>query len=283
MATVGVTAVQVALDLDDPLATRRGLDSAVRSAAQGGAELVVFPELASAGTCFRDAAEAYAAAQSRDGEFVSWLSQVSDELGVVVVSGFAERAGSQVFNSAVVVDGGTVEAVYRKVHLWGEEPRFFAAGDNAPPVVATRVGRIAPMVCYDAEFPEWVRMVADAGAEIVAVPANWPLLPRPPGERPLEVIKAQAAAGAYRVFVVVADRCGRERGQDWIGGSVVVGPAGYLLAGPATALSGPARPALLRADIEPAQAHDKSLGSANDARADRRSRLYRDDKTVGAS
>ncbi len=166
---------------------------------------------------------------------------------------------------------------YRKAHLWGREPELFRAGTQPPAVVETAVGRIAVMICYDLEIPEWVRIAAQAGAEIVAVPANWPWEPRPAAERPLEVIKAQAAAGAYRVHVVVADRCGRERGVDWIGGSVICASSGYLLAGPATAAGETAASAVLTAGFDPAAARVKALGPDNHAFADRRPELYAED------
>jgi predicted amidohydrolase len=73
-------------------------------------------------------------------------------------------------------------------------------------------------------------------------------------ERPLEIIKAQAFAGTYRVHIIVADRCCVERGQDWIGGSIIVGPDGDLRA--ETPIAQPAQPALLLVSIDPAEARD---------------------------
>ncbi|MCO1653699.1 nitrilase-related carbon-nitrogen hydrolase [Pseudonocardia humida] len=251
------------------------LVSAVREAAARGARLVVLPELAVCGYAFADAAEARAAAEPLDGPTVALLRDLSAELGCVLVAGLAERgADGAVHNSAVLVEAGRLRASYRKVHLWGREPELFRAGHEPPPVVETAVGRVALMICYDLEFPEWVRIAAQAGAEVVAVPANWPWLARPDGERPLEVLRAQAAAGAYRVHVVVADRCGPERGVDWIGGSVVCAATGYLLAGPATATGATAARTVLTAELDPAAARDKSLGPHNDALADRRPALY---------
>ena len=61
-------------------------------------------------------------------------------------------------------------------------------------MVATSVGRIGLVVCYDLEFPEVTRRLALEDAQIVVAPANWPLLGKPAGERPVEVAKAQAAA-----------------------------------------------------------------------------------------
>jgi predicted amidohydrolase len=193
----------------------------------------------------------------------------------VLVCGLAEQgADGAVHNSAVLVEDGEVRLRYRKAHLWDREVELFVPGDAPPPVVDTAVGRVAVMVCYDLEFPEWVRLAAEAGAEIVAAPVNWPLLPRPAGERALEVVKAQAAAGTYRVHVVVADRCGRERGVDWIGGSLVCASTGYLLAGPATPEGAVAAPVVLTAQLDPADARDKSVSPRNDAFGDRRPELY---------
>jgi predicted amidohydrolase len=251
------------------------LVAAVREAGSRGARLVVLPELAVCGYVFRDAAEARAAAQDLTGPTVTVLRELSRELGCVLVCGFAEAGeDGAVHNSAVLVEDGEVRLRYRKAHLWDREAELFVPGDAPPPVADTAAGRVAVMVCYDLEFPEWVRLAAQAGAEIVAVPVNWPLLPRPAGERALEVVKAQAAAGTYRVHVVVADRCGRERGVDWIGGSLVCASSGYLLAGPATPEGAVAAPAVLTAELDPAAARDKAIGPRNDALGDRRPGLY---------
>jgi predicted amidohydrolase len=269
-----VAACQVALDIDDPSGTQQRLGEAVRKAVRQGARLVVLPELASSGYCFRTAAEARAAAQPVDGRFVGWLSGLSAELGCVLVSGLCEASGSEVFNSAVVLQAGEILTVYRKVHLWGSEPQFFTPGRNRPAVVDTFAGRVAPMICYDQEFPEWIRVAADLGAELITVPANWPQLARPSGERPLEILKAQAFAGTYRVYIVIADRCGVERGQEWIGGSVIVGPDGYPLAGPASDGAEYAEARVLVADVDSRLAQEKEIGPHNDARRDRRPDLY---------
>ena len=181
-------------------------------------------------------------------------------------------------NTAVVVDSGRVLATYRKAHLWGAEKNAFEPGRDRPPVVPTSAGRVAVMVCYDLEFPEWVRVAAEGGAEVLAVPANWPLRDEGDPQRPFEVVKAQAAAVTYRVNVAVADRCGVEAGVDWYGGSLVCDLDGRLLAGPACVREGgddgPARPAVLVAEVDLAATRDKRLGPFNDAFADRRPELY---------
>jgi predicted amidohydrolase len=99
---------------------------------------------------------------------------------------------------------------------------------------------------------------------------NWPAAAHPAGERPAEVVKAQADASVNGVFIAVADRCGDERGVSWIGGSLIAGPDGYPLAGPADA----GQPAVLTVDCDLAQARDKRINENNDLLADRRADLY---------
>ena len=104
----------------------------------------------------------------------------------------------------------------------------------------------------------------------MCAPVNWPRTPRPDGERPSEVVRVQAMASINRIFIAACDRTGRERGVDWVGGSVVVNPDGFPLAGPAHADD----VVTLMARCELAQARDKRVGEHNDVLADRRPELY---------
>jgi predicted amidohydrolase len=261
-------------------ADRAVLGDAVARAAAHGARLVVLPELAACGGVITSTEQAHAAAEAIDGPTVALLAELSDRHGCVIVAGLAEVGeGTQVHNSAVVLDRGTLVATYRKVHLWGAEKDAFEPGGHPPPVVRTSAGRVGVMVCYDLEFPEWVRLAAESGAEVLAVPVNWPLRAERDPQRPFEVVKAQAAAVTYRVNVAVADRCGVEAGIGWYGGSLVCDVDGNLLAGPACAGSGDsddgtAVPTVLVAEVDLAAARDKRLGPFNDALADRRPDLY---------
>ena len=186
---------------------------------------------------------------------------------MVLIFGFVESNpdGERPYNSLLVLDRGEPLAVYRKTHLWDQEKLIFEAGDETAPVIDTSAGRLAAMICYDLEFPEMVRDVTRRGAQLIAVPANWPVVPKPADERPVEVAKAQAGAAANRVFIAIADRCGPERGVDWFGSSVICDLHGFPVAGPATG-----EPVILLADLDLAQADDKRLGPHNDALSDLR-------------
>jgi len=263
---------QVAVAIDDLEATRSALVTAVTEAAGQGAELVVVPELVGTGYLFRDAAEARSRAEPIGGPSARLLQDLSAEHDLMLVAGWCEESGQdRPYNSAVLVDRGDLLAVYRKTHLWDREKLIFTPGERPPPVVQTRFGRIAVMLCYDLEFPEMVRDAALQGAHLVTVPSNWPDLGLvPPGERPIEVVKAQTAAACYRVAVAVADRCGPERGGRWTGGRVICGPDGCPVAGPARG-----EPVALVAEVDLLASEDKRLGEHNDAIADRRPELYR--------
>jgi 5-aminopentanamidase len=92
----------------------------------------------------------------------------------------------------------------------------------------------------------------------------------PPGERPMVVANVQTAAYANRMFVAAACRCGTERGVGWVGGSIIAGPDGYPLAGPA----GPDDPQTVMAACDLALARSKATSARNDPHLDRRPALY---------
>jgi len=245
--------------------------AAIDAAAAAGARIVVLPELIACGYVFRDAAEARTLAEPVAGPTLAGWAERAAAHELVVVGGFAEDGGDgRLYNSAAVIDASGIRAVYRKAHLWDRESLVFTPGEEAPAVVDTPHGRIGAMVCYDLEFPEWVRLAALAGAELLCVPTNWPREPRPDGERPMEVLRTMVAASTNRMAIAVCDRCGEERGVTWVSGSAIAGPDGWLLAGPPDE----AAPALLTADVDLAASRDKAIGPRNDALGDRRPALY---------
>ncbi len=241
---------------------------AIREAADAGADVVVLPELMTSGYRFTGPEEAAAAAIAPDHDILAGWAREAARADLVVIGGFCEAgADGNTYNSAAILDAGGLRAVYRKLHLWDGEKRLFTAGDAAPPVVATRVGRVAVVVCYDLEFPELTRGVALAGADLLAVPTNWPLGPRPEGEHPPETVIAMATARMNRMAVACADRLGTERGQAWTGGSAIVGVDGWVAAQTRTL-------GMALADVDLEAARDKRFTGLAHAFDDRRPELY---------
>lgn len=265
-----VACCQIAPDVGHPEACLELALEAVAAAVDAGAQLVVLPELVTSGYVFTSVEEAQAAALGAEEVAAGWARHAARG-DAVVVGGFCERSrDGRLFNSSALVDRDGLRAVYRKLHLWGEERRWFSAGDQPAPVVDTRRGRIGLAVCYDIEFPELTRGLALAGAELIALPTNWPHDPVTPGGRP--ILHSLAATTAYlsRVYVAVCDRCGTERGLEFEGGSVIAGPDGDLRAGPVRDRGAET----LLAECELIEARRKRNGDHNDVFADRRPAYY---------
>jgi predicted amidohydrolase len=268
--TTRVACAQIRLSIGDTPGNRTTARTAIEKAVNDRAQIVVLPELASSGYCFADRAELSSLAETRDGPSITEWANLAESFGVTIVAGFPEAAGDAVYNSAAVVDPTGLRGVYRKAHLWDSENAVFDRGDDLPLVVDTDHGRLGVMICYDIEFPEWVRAVALSGADLLCAPVNWPLLPRPEGERPGEMVKALAGAGANRMPFAVCDRAGVERGQDWVGGSVITDADGYPLA-----LAEFEKADLIAADVDLKEARVKRINENNDVHGDRRTDLYR--------
>jgi predicted amidohydrolase len=242
------------------------IEAAIRSAVEDGVELLVLPELVTSGYYLTDRDEARRVSIAADDEvFGRWAALLP--AGTVVVLGFSETGGDAIFNSAAVLDTTGVLAVYRKTHLWDAEAEIFTPGDQAPVPVATPVGLLGTVICYDLEFPEMPRGLAVAGAEIIAVPTNWPLVPRPAGERAPEVVQAMAAARASAVAIVCCDRTGEERGHVWTEGTSVIPSDGW----PVGSKDDQGR---VDATISVSPTRTR-IGPYNDVLTDRRPALYR--------
>lgn len=232
------------------------------------ADLAVLPELCTTGYFFHDEAQLRSVAEMRDGETLRLFSAIAAERDMAIVAGFAERDGEAIFNSAAVIfpDGRT--GIYRKVHLFAEEKRFFTPGDLGFPVFRWdgRL-RLGVMICYDWRFPEAARTLALKGAQLIAHPSN--LVAPPRMWQP--VMRTRALEN--RVFTVTANRNGEERrGEERLqfhGCSQIIAPSGAVLDEADEPYEG-----WIRAEIDPAKADEKAFSPWNDIMADRRPDAY---------
>jgi predicted amidohydrolase len=259
---------QLAPKLGDLAANRVLALAAIREAVDCGADVVILPELITSGYMFESADEAAEVAVDSGHEILVEWSAEAARADIVLAAGFCEMgADGQIYNSAAVFDRTGLRAIYRKLHLWDREKLLFTPGSAPPPVLDTRVGRLAVIICYDLEFPELTRSVALAGTQLLLVPTNWPLVPRPEGERPPEALIAMAAARVNRMAVACADRMGLERGQPWTGGTTIVGADGWVAAESRA-------PGLVTGDLDLELALNKALTDHADTFSDRRPEFY---------
>jgi predicted amidohydrolase len=264
-----VAVCQIALEVGQLDANREAAEAAITEAARQGADIVVLPELTNSGYVFASRNEALSWAERLDGPTVQAWTGLAATYGLVIVGGIAELDDQDVLrNSGVIVDASGLRAVYRKAHLWDAELEFFTAGSEPPPVVETSVGRVSLLICYDVEFPEWVRIAALEGAELLCVPTNWPVLEPQPQAMPIEAIRVMANANMNRIFIAVAARVGAERGVEWVGASGVASPDGAWL------VDSPADVGVVSTTIDVGDARNKWTSDRNHQLSDRRPELY---------
>ncbi|MCH2545568.1 MAG: nitrilase family protein [Alphaproteobacteria bacterium] len=208
----------------------------ITEAASNGANLIVLPELCNSGYVFETREEAFALSENIPlGESCKSWSNVCEKLGVHIVAGINERSGDLLYNSSVVLGPNGYVGTFRKIHLWNEENLFFEPGDLGFPVFKTPIGRISCHICYDSWFPESFRLAALQGADIVCVSTNW--VPIPGQEKNREAmanILVMGAAHVNSIFIAAADRIGTERGQPFIGQSIIANYTGWPIGGPAS-------------------------------------------------
>jgi len=194
-------------------------------AASNGAQLVVFPECAISGYGFDSLESALPAVESVPGPASVALEKACAAAGAYAVVGFLEVDEGIVYNSAMLVGPAGLIGVYRKMHLpcLGVD-RFTTPGNFGFPVWETPIGRIGIAICYDLRFPEALRCLGLRGAEIVALPTNWPVT-----SESMPEFVARARALENRIFLLACNRVGEESGFRFFGRSVMVDPSGKIM------------------------------------------------------
>ncbi len=206
----------------------RNLEACVarmEEAAAQGAQLVVLPECAIPGYMWDSAAEALPFAEEIPGPSIELLERECRRLDIYVVCGLLEREGDNLRNAAAFVGPSGHIGTYWKSHLpFLGVDRFAVPGDELP-VYDTPLGRIGVEICYDLRFPEVTRTLALKGADLVAHPTNFPVAARIQTE-----LITVARAAENRVYLLTANRVGKERNGEFCGWSQIVDPYGVRLA-----------------------------------------------------
>jgi predicted amidohydrolase len=199
------------------------LEAMAKEAAGRGARLMICPEMFLSGYNVGPE-QASRLAEPADGPSLARVGALACGHRIALLLGYPERGGDgAIYNAACLVgrDGRSL-ANYRKCHLFGDLDRdMFRPGESPPAVIELDGVRVGLLICYDVEFPESVRLLALAGADLVAVPTAL--------MDPFEVVVrtlVPARAVENQVFLAYANRCGREGDLRYCGLSCVVGPDG---------------------------------------------------------
>ena len=197
----------------------------MEEAAAAGAQLLVLPECAIPGYMFGSGEEAMPYAEEIPGLSTEALERECARLDLYVVCGLLERDGDALRNAAVLIGPDGLIGTYRKTHLpFLGVDRFVTPGD-ALPVFETPLGRIGIEICYDLRFPEVTRTLALRGADMVAHPTNFPMAAKIQTE-----LITVARAAENRIYLLTANRVGKERSGEFCGWSQIVDPFGKRLA-----------------------------------------------------
>lgn len=214
------------------------LERALRAMEQArdlGAGLAVFAELAIHRFFpqHQGLQEARTMAEPIPGPSTSAVAAKAKALGLVTVFNTYEMDGSgRCYDSSPVFDAdGTLLGVTRMLHITDyacfHERAYYAPGDRGAPVYATRVGRVGVAICYDRHYPEYLRALALAGAQLVTIPQAGAVDEWPEGLYQAEVRTAAFQNGYY---VALCNRVGKEERLTFAGESFVVDPEGQVIA-----------------------------------------------------
>lgn len=192
-------------------------------AAGSASDIIVFPELFSSGYKFESREEILP--HSSTAERLAGLSSISAKRGSMIVGGFSERSGTEVYNSAFAIADGRAQ-VYRKIHLWAKETQIFAPGTRSL-IVEHGGARVGVQICYDLQFPELGRFMGSQGVDIIVCPMAW-AEESSYRDRTVPAFVHLGIAEAYSngVFTAIANRVGTERGAVFQGHSGITDPFG---------------------------------------------------------
>ncbi len=235
MKSIKIAGVQMDIAFADRQKNSNAIAERFVRATQNGAQLVVFPECAMTGYCFSDIDEARIHTEPNNGPTVERFTALCAEQAAMIVYGYLESDGHQIFNSVALVGPHGLIDTYRKIHLpFLGVDRFTTPGnqpfkitklttDHLPELTAEI--RIGMNICYDCSFPESARALTLLGADLVVLPTNWPT-----GAKGTADYIINARCIENHIYFMAVDRIGHERGFDFIGKSKICDPKGVDLA-----------------------------------------------------
>jgi len=221
--TIQAACIQFDVRTGDPqtnlAAVRRGVERIVTG---NPPTLVVLPELWATGFAYDRLAEL----ADRTPGFLHKLQQLARQYDLLLAGTLPEPTPEGIHNTLFIVGADGVVGRYRKQQLFApmNEDRFFQPGTSPRPI-ATPLGLVASLVCYDLRFADLAAAQTAAGARLLVVSAQWP------AER-LEHWRTLVRARAIenQVFCIAGNRCGRNGAIAFAGHSCIVAPNGTILA-----------------------------------------------------
>ncbi len=224
--SVRVAACQIDPEIGQVDRNLERIERSVIEAAHAGAELAVFPEAAVTGYAFSSLDEAEPVARRASAIAADRLSALALQHRMSIICGSLEPEGDEIYNVALILASDGRRFRYSKTHLpFLGIDRFATPGPDAPQVYELEGMRVGVLICYDLRFPEAARVCALEGADLIALPTNWPV-----GVEFHPELFAPARAAENHCYVLACDRVGTERATTFLGRSILVDFDGRRLA-----------------------------------------------------
>jgi predicted amidohydrolase len=223
MAKFKVAAVQTYSEVQQPDTNLATVCQSIEKAVRNGAKLIVFPECMNSGYVWKDPQAALAVADPIPGRFTDEIGKLTKRHGVYVAIGLSERLDDKVFNAGALVGPQGLIGKYEKNFLFDFDPYFFALGETGYPVFRTEIGTIGMFICADARIPEGARALTMNGAEILLHLTN-------STTHEQHQLHVPTRGNENEVWMISADKAGREEGLTYPGHTLIIAPDGTVAA-----------------------------------------------------
>lgn len=230
---MNIALIQQSCTTDKQNNLERGLQAA-EAAAKAGAKIICFAELAFEPFYpqYKNPTDPAQNAETIPGPITEAFSSLAKELGVVIILNLYENDGEDLYDSSPVIDtDGSILGTTRMVHITDYacfyEKDYYTPGNNNAPVYETEFGKIGVAICYDRHYPEYMRALGVAGADVVFIPQAGSV-----GEWPEGLYEAEVRTAAFQngYFTALCNRVGEEPKLTFAGESFVCDPDGTVIA-----------------------------------------------------
>ncbi len=180
--------------------------------------IVVFPEMALTGYIWSSATEImpHAVKCSDPATHAEWIDLAKDiESWLVIGHPALDATTGRLTNRCTLVSPAEVVGHYDKTCLFVEDLSWATAGESIPPLWETPIGRVAPLICADLDYPEPVESALARGAQAIVFSTAWVAEPAPSATWTLR-------AAEYGIPIIAADLIGTDRGVVFSGGSCII-------------------------------------------------------------
>jgi predicted amidohydrolase len=188
-------------------------------------DLVLCPELFISGYGSLEKINEYS--ETHDGEYAKKISSLAKKFSTAIIYGYPEISNGALFNSAQLFDdNGLPVANHQKqlLPLTADESTIFTPGKENT-VISIKGIKAAIVICYELEFPEIIRNLANEDVQLIIAPtgqsSHWPAAAR---------YNSRTRAFENGIFVAYANSTGKLNGIDFMGESKIIGPDGIDLA-----------------------------------------------------